>query len=339
MNVFNSNGRSEPGEAANAASLPSALDESLELSPSKAGATRRSNSESSPKSISPITIFAVPKPFESSNDPSVDLIQRNAIRSWAALSPQVDVLLIGDEPGIEEAAAELGVRHAGGMKSNSSGTPLISSAFEIAHEQTSSPILVYCNSDVILLNDFVAAINRIQAAEFDDFVAFGRRIDLSVEYEIDFGDTSQVQKLLESCHSQGKQSSIACKEYFVFNRRLYNPTPPFAVGRGNWDNWMIHSAKENKIPVIDISAVSKVIHQAHDYSHTGRGRWSCYVAGGEAKENQRLAGGRHLITGSTATWLLDDFSLREIRLQRLNLAFWSDVPQFLRLMLDLMASR
>ena len=336
MNVFNTNGRSEKADVADTAN---ALDQSIEPSRRWKGDVRPSNSAPGHKSTSPITIFAVPKPFGVSNDSSVDLIQRNAIRSWTALSPQVDVLLIGDEPGIKKTAAELGVRHAGGMESNSSGTPLISSAFKIAHEQTSSPILIYCNSDVILLNDFVASINRIQAADFEDFVAFGRRTDLSVNWEIDFDDKQEIQRLLETCHTRGKQGSIACKEYFAFNRRLYNPTPSFAVGRGNWDNWMIHSAKQNKIPVIDISAASKVIHQAHDYAHTGRGRWNCYVAGGEAKENQRLAGGRHLISGSTATWVLNDSGFRPIRLHRLNLAFWSDVPRFLRLMLSLVANR
>ena len=54
-----------------------------------------------------LTIFTAPKPF---TNPHIDLIQRNAIRSWVALGPEVEVLLIGEEEGLAEAARELGVR-------------------------------------------------------------------------------------------------------------------------------------------------------------------------------------------------------------------------------------
>ena len=246
-----------------------------------------------------MTIFAVPKPFNNSTSGSVDLIQRNAIRSWACLHPQVEVLLIGDESGIKETADELGVRHVQGLKSNSRGTPLLSSAFELAYRETTSPILAYCNSDVILFGDFQRSIERIELADIREFVAFGRRTDLQVSHEIDFQNRHDVETLLSLCQQQGRPSSIVCKEYFVFNRDLFKSIPEFAVGRGNWDNWMIQWAKNVKqVPVIDISKSAKVLHQSHDYSHTGKGRWNCYVSGHEAQENMRLAAGRHLISGS-----------------------------------------
>jgi len=54
-----------------------------------------------------LTIFTAPKPF---TDPHLDLIQRNAIRSWRDLGPLVEVLLIGDEAGMQGAALDLQVR-------------------------------------------------------------------------------------------------------------------------------------------------------------------------------------------------------------------------------------
>lgn len=280
-----------------------------------------------------ITIFTMPKPFGR----DTDLIQRNAIASWARLQPDVEVLLIGDEEGIAEAAAELGVRHAGGVEFNEQGTPLVSSAFSIAHRESNAPFLAYCNCDVILLKDFVRTIEILIAdATHEKFVAFGQRTDLKVDHEIDFGQLIQIERLMQDCQSKGVPSSNVCKEYFVFNRELYQDVPRFAIGRGNWDNWMIHSAKMQKLPVVNVSALVTAIHQEHGYSHISAGRFSCYVSGDEAQENRRLAGGRHFISGSTPTWRLTDHGLRKEMPLLLSTAFWADIPRFMRLMMNML---
>ena len=49
-----------------------------------------------------LTIFAVPKPFRG----HIGVIQRNAIRSWTLLRPACDIILMGNEEGIAEIAAE-----------------------------------------------------------------------------------------------------------------------------------------------------------------------------------------------------------------------------------------
>ena len=292
-----------------------------------------------------VTLFSLPKPFECGSREStlrnsnVDLIQRNAIKSWLQLSPVVDVILIGNEPGIAEAAAELGVRHFPDVKFNTHGTPLINSAFEIARRESISPMLAYCNCDVILTKAFADVIQTLHENEnARQFVAIGKRIDLEVEELIEFSDHRQVQQLEDDAKSKGQVSSAVCKEYFIFNRDLYQNLPGFAVGRGNWDNWMIHSAKKSRVPVIDVSSRVTAIHQAHDYAHTGDGRYACYVSGDEARENMRLAGGRHLISGSTPTLKLSGNELKPVLPLLINPAFWADVPRFARLMFNLVKS-
>ena len=103
-----------------------------------------------------ITLFSAPKPF---NDSHVATIQRNAIQSWKLL-PGVDVLLLGDEDGLAEAARELGVRHLAEVKRNESGTPLISSMFQLARADHDSDLLCIINTDMILLPR-----NRLQSLE------------------------------------------------------------------------------------------------------------------------------------------------------------------------------
>jgi hypothetical protein len=284
----------------------------------------------------PVTIFAMPKPFVG----DAELIQKNAIRSWAQLSPAVEVLLFGDEDGIAEFAAENNVAHVSHVDRNSNGTPLVSSAFSMAHEVTTSPILVYCNADVILDRGFAAALEQLSnQSQFDDWLAIGQRTNLSVDFEIDFQNPTQLQQLRKRCKTEGVRSSAVCKEYFAFNRELFRSVPPFAVGRGNWDNWMVASVKPNAVPVVDLSQVVTVIHQDHDYGHMQASRMNCYVNGEEAKENQRLAGGRNLISGTTCTHRLVDGRITKIGPVRASIDFLTDLPRFAKLMTQLLFGR
>ncbi len=283
-----------------------------------------------------VTIFAMPKAFVG----DAKLIQKNAIRSWTQLSPAVDVLLFGDEEGITDFAAENQVAHVSHVDRNANGTPLIGSAFSMAHEVSSSPVLVYCNSDVILDRSFVAAMEQLSnQSQFENWLAIGQRTNLSVDREIDFEDDSQVQWLRQHCKTEGRRSSAVCKEYFAFNRELFKAVPAFAVGRGNWDNWMVASVKPEGIPVIDLSQQVAVIHQDHDYSHMQASRMKCYVSGEEAKQNQRLAGGRNLISGTTCSHRLNAGNIEKIGPVRASIDFLTDLPRFAKLMIQLLFGR
>ena len=104
-----------------------------------------------------ITLFSAPKPF---TDPHIAMIQRNAIKSWTLL-PDVEVILLGEEAGLAEAARELGVKHISNVERNMNGTPLISSMFQLARENSNSDLLCIINADMILMPDFVEAANMV----------------------------------------------------------------------------------------------------------------------------------------------------------------------------------
>ena len=283
----------------------------------------------------PITIFTIPKAFEG----HFGLIQRNAIRSWIELG--LDVIVLGDDAGVAQTAAELGARHLSGLVVNEHGTPLINDAFRLAGQQSTSPILAYCNADVILLKDFVDSVSRIKDSEIGSkFLMIGRRTNLNIEREIQFSNRDEIQRLKSELQSEGQLGPVVCKEYFVFNRDLFQDVPALAVGRGNWDNWMVADAKSKGVAVIDATDSTTAIHQEHDYSHTQDNRMACYVSGEEARENQRLAGGRNLIKGSTADWKLNAAGqVRACRMRWMHLGFWRDLPRFSKLLINLFSSR
>src|SRR5215510_12506337 len=64
-----------------------------------------------------LTIFATPKPFRS----HIAVIQRNAIRSWTLLRPACEIILMGNDEGTAEIAAEFGLRYVPDIARNTFG--------------------------------------------------------------------------------------------------------------------------------------------------------------------------------------------------------------------------
>ena len=235
-----------------------------------------------------LTIFSAPKPF---TNPQIALIQRNAIRSWLNIGPQVEVLLIGEEAGLADAAAELGVKHISGVARTPGGTPLVSSMFDLARRNSSSPLLACVNADILLMPDFVqGALDAARQAR--RFLIVGQRWDLNVLEPLDFSP-GWPERLRERAHSQGKLHRASGSDYFIFPRDCFVDMPPFAIGRAGWDNWMIYAGRRNGWPVIDATPSIEVVHQNHDYSHLPGGQ--PHYRHAETFENIRLAGGRRAI--------------------------------------------
>jgi hypothetical protein len=231
-----------------------------------------------------ITIFSAPKPFTNSH---IANIQRNAITSWTKL-PGVDVLLVGDEPGLAEAARDLGVVHLPNAARSPSGAPLMDSMFALARQNGQGQLLCIINADILLLPDFVDVARQV-AARSEKFVLLGQRWDLDVAEPVDFSD-GWPGHLRSMVNGQGQLHRPAGSDYFLFPASCYTELPAFTIGRAGWDNWMIYKARKEGWPVIDATASLMVIHQNHDYSHLPGGK--PHYNHPETDENIRLAGGR-----------------------------------------------
>ncbi len=242
-----------------------------------------------------ITLFTAPKPF---TDPHIAVIQRNAIKSWTLL-PDVEILLLGKEQGLAEVARELAVKHIPQIGRNKDGTPLISSMFSVARENSAAALLCIINTDILLVLNFLDAARQVLPQK-DKFVLLSQRWDLDVTEPLDFsGDWSG--RLLSTVNLQGQLHRPAGSDFFLFPRAAYIDVPDFAIGRAGWDNWMIYNARREKWPVIDGTSSLMVVHQNHDYSHLPDGL--THHSHPETDENIRLAGGeaavRYTIVDST----------------------------------------
>jgi len=234
--------------------------------------------------MSLITLFSAPKPF---TNPHIAMIQRNAIKSWTLL-PDVEVILLGEEQGLAEAAKELGVKHIPNVERNANGVPLISSMFKLARENSTSELLCIINADMILMSDFVEAAKKVKGLR-SKFVLLSQRWDLDVTAPLDFsGDWSR--GLRSMVNGQGQLHRPAGSDFFLFPKSCYTDIPNFTIGRAGWDNWMIYKARKENWAVIDCTPSVMIVHQNHDYAHLPDGK--PHYEHPETNENIRLAGGQ-----------------------------------------------
>jgi len=272
--------------------------------------------------VSLITLFSAPKPF---TDPHIAMIQRNAIKSWTLL-PDVEVILLGEEQGLAEAAKELGVKHIASVECNPNGVPLISSMFKLARENSNSELLCIINADMVLMPDFVEVARRSRTLR-DKYVLLSQRWDYDITSPIDFAEGWQ-SRLREDVRKQNQLHRPAGSDFFLFPKNCYTNIPNFIIGRAGWDNWMIYKARKENWAVIDCTPSVMIVHQNHDYAHLPGGK--PHYEHPETNENIRLAGGQANVryTILDATHQLVDGTLARPKMT--SLRFTRKLELFLR---------
>lgn len=215
------------------------------------------------------------------------MIQFNAIRSWLKLDAGVEVLLMGDEPGLDEAAERMGLGVLPVTLRSTSGAPLISELFQLARDRAQNAILAYVNADIILLDDFLPAVKTV-AEQFERYLIVGNRYDIDMREELTF-DATWVDALRREVEKSARRHKPMGSDYFVFPKGQFADIPEFVLGRAGWDNWMIYKGRHEGLPVIDASEAITAVHQSHDYSHLPGG--APHYRHPESMENIQLAGG------------------------------------------------
>jgi hypothetical protein len=253
-----------------------------------------------------LTLFTTAKPFVGHSA----IIQRNALKSWTLLHPNVEVILFGDDAGAAETARELRLRHEPYVARSEAGSKRLDYMFSTARAIARNDILCYVNCDIILMDDFLRALKRIREKR-TTFLMVGRRWDIEMPDPLDFLQASWRSRLQGAALMRGVQRSEDWIDYFAFSKGLYGASvPPLVVGRVHWDQWLMWKALHSGAAVIDASKSVIAVHQNHDYSYHPNGRAGVWH-GIEADENMRLAGcGRHMRRISDATKVLNATGIR-----------------------------
>ncbi len=254
-----------------------------------------------------LTLFCCPKPFRG----HIGIIQRNAITSWLRLPSPPRVILFGQEEGSADMARDLGIEHVPSLNCTPHGTPRVDDLFGAAQAQAHTPWLGYINADILLLDDFSDAFQLFlrEIARWQSPRAFltSQRVDVYLSAHIDFDTPAWQAELRGLLVETGARMPKKAIDLFVFNRGLYRNLLPLALGRTAWDNYLVWEAREQGAAIVDASDAFLLVHQCHDYAHSGglENAWK----GQEAEHNQGLTRGRTLSI-LNATHMLDKRGLR-----------------------------
>ena len=231
-----------------------------------------------------ITIFGIPKAFEG----HIGVIQRNAIRSWAKLHRDVQVVLCGDDTGCDAMAREVGADWLGDMERNEFGTPMLDDAFQQATAIARHDILVYANADIILLPQIVDAARSMP---WEAWLMIGRRVDVNLDAELTDTQICSPRGLARFAELKGTLHGCGGMDYFAWPKAAgLSNLPPLAVGRPGWDNYFVEYARyERGLPLVDATDGVLAIHQNHDYRHVPGGDGRSYE-GPEAQQQRNALG-------------------------------------------------
>jgi hypothetical protein len=237
-----------------------------------------------------LTLFTTCKPFVGRSA----MIQRNALRSWRQLCPPCEVLVFGNEAGVEGCCAELGFRHFPEVARNEFGTPLINNLFAQAERSAQNDYLAYVNADIMLTSDVIAATQTVRAL-FDKFLLIARRWNVDVDSEWEFAPADWDGALRRYAAAHGTlEPPDGGTDVFVYRRGSLQNLPPFAIGRSRCDSMVILETRRRGLPVIDATEVLTSLHQNHDYSHIARATDE-RIKGPESSVNERMLGGKEFI--------------------------------------------
>lgn len=209
-----------------------------------------------------ISFFATGKSFVGHSG----IIQRNALRSWKLLHPDVEVILFGDDEGAREVCAEFGLVHHPLVERHASGPKYLNFMFERAQKIAHHDYLCYSNCDIVLMQDFYEAFHKASAWR-KKILMIGQRWDTDITTPIEFDRPDWDPKLRAFAQTKGNLQYPEYVDYFLFPKGLYDQVPPLVVGRDYWDHWLVWKALDRGATVLDVSSFVVAVHQNHGYGY------------------------------------------------------------------------
>jgi hypothetical protein len=190
--------------------------------------------------------------------------QHNAIQSWCLLSPRPEIILFGNDDGVDKAAKQYNVRHSPQIRKNALGDLSMRSIFRQIDEHSTADWICYIHTDVILLDDFIPNFEYL-VSQFEIFVSCAGRLDANIPEIIDFAKEDWQKKVLAAVYKLGRKGS----DYCIYPRGFYHNMPDYSIGKGHWDGWRMGLPLEKGVPLVNIERSCKAVHQKHGHRFSG----------------------------------------------------------------------
>jgi len=231
-------------------------------------------------------LFSSPKPRRD----DTEAVQISAFRSWRRVFPKARILLFGDGATWEDFAREVGFELAGSLPLSSEKGEVIQFPFEKVSKLAGNGLAMYLNSDILLDPSAHATAISLEYLP-GPWLASARRCCLSQWVGPALAKENEWKEFYKRARETGVWGEACAMDVFLFRGLSFEAMPPFLIGHRGWDNWMIYNARNQNIPVIDISMTMRAIHCDHDYSYAKGNSAPNLRDGPLEKTNLRLLGG------------------------------------------------
>ncbi|KAH7684879.1 Fucosylgalactoside 3-alpha-galactosyltransferase protein [Dioscorea alata] len=237
------------------------------------------------ESMGRITIFSAPKPLKNGSD-LVGQRQELAVRSWLALSPDVDVVLFGHHHSIFAFAAKLGPRVA--VESEIDFTFLDTPFFHsmVARSQTMPGISIFVDPEIILLPNILTTLCVTSTLNHDWFLVsistyisyFPYHLDDGGNYWLEYdGDKVNIEKLQDFVVQEQEHRNGSGRLIIAWNSGDLSlhagVLPPFHYMQGLHNEWLLNEVLSSEFRfVFDASEVISSFYpeQLAEWSHEFR---------------------------------------------------------------------
>jgi len=207
-----------------------------------------------------LTFFTTVKHFTRGQ---VSINQSNAFNSWQQMLPRPKVLVFCEREDVT-SVVELGGIPILDYPHTVLGMPYVDGMFELVQQHSAHDMIVFVNADMILPTNFPWVLRAVESRFMQNFLVVGQRWDVDMAYHLNFGDSAWEQSLREYVAVSGKLHAPTGKDYFAFKRPLSIDVGNFAVARWVFDNWILRTAIETGMDVVDATEVVFAVHGNHD---------------------------------------------------------------------------
>lgn len=212
-----------------------------------------------------ITLFTTCKPFTDRDDDAAR--QRYALWSWTQLQPPppVRIMVIGDDEGVAEVAASLGIIHVAAVRTHDTGAPYLADLFELAYRYSRKGLFCYANADIVFTQDLMRAVKALQRPAPGHWLAVGHRTNWRAKpLEYPQLEDGWQRTLRARAETEGERSQWDCIDYFIHPYGMFHDIPPdLVLGCSAWDNYLVGLARSKHYPVIDLTGSVLAVHLAH----------------------------------------------------------------------------
>ncbi|CAN8075050.1 unnamed protein product [Agarophyton chilense] len=211
--------------------------------------------------------FTSPKPFVGTDNDA----QIRAIKSWTQLNPRPRITLLGDGAGYARVCAKYRLHHERNIDHSFLQVPMLNSMLHVINS-SSAEIVVFLNADILLFDDFLYAVRKLQTDFAPGWLGIAARWDVfSTPYRPNsLLRRSMRQQAVKKARSEGTLHTYGGIDLWVWDTSpgplLKATVPKFIFGRGRYDNWLTHqSIIEGWRSVVDLSEAVTLVHVTHNY--------------------------------------------------------------------------